>query len=542
MRPSLFSLVVLLVLATGCQQQPQQDYLDQPREAVLESGAGVLPVLQKSLNDSDPLIQGKAAVRLGLWVGHKGTPEQKAEAIQTLAQALEDAPVDVQLAILDALGEIGPEAIKTLAKGLEEEDPELRTRAVASVIKAAQGDAGIGSDGSAAMVEVLQKAFGDEDPTVRASVVRDIGFLGTRGTTLKIVPIKGLEGQIDAETTELLVGILERGLNDEVMEVSRDAGVSAWQFGPEIGWPLLEKALDSESIAARRGALLAIAELPVEPSVIGRLGPGFAERDRPSPEELAKAQELFERGFQDDNLLVRLAAAETAIVLEPDAVRPGVIADIGKATELGDASLWQQGLQTLADQVARKGTPEQKAETSQHLGGGLENVDRSTAEEIFVVLARLGPPALPVLEQLVESNHAEIPVMAISCVNQMFDSMRRGYESQTYATDFDSDDEASAMKVIEAGLKSEDLELHLGAVEAAMKLRSQPPPAGIVPAIEKALQAEGGDLSGQLPRIESVANYLGRKGKLGEKAAILQAIESISEHAGAEAEGEAEGP
>lgn len=542
MRPFLFLLIVLLVPATGCQQQPQQDYLDQPREAVLESGAGVLPVLQKSLSDSDPLIQGKAAVRLGLWVGHKGTPEQKAEVIQTLALALEDASVDVQLAILDALGEIGPEAIKTLAKGLEKEDPELRTRAVASVIKAAQGDAVMDSDGSARMVEVLQTAFGDEDPAVRANVVRGIGFLGTRGTTLKIVPIEGSEGQIDAKAKELLSGILERGLNDEAVEVCRDAGVSAWQFGPEIGWPLLEKALESESIAARRGALLAIAELPVEPSVIGRLGPGFADRDRPSPEELAKAQELFERGFQDDDLLVRLAAGEAAIVLEPNAVRPGVIADIGKATELGDAALWKQGLQKLADQVARKGTPEQKTETAQRLASLLENVNRSTAEEIFVVLARLGPVALPVLEQLVESGRADMPLMAIGCVGQMFDGTRRGYESQTYATDFDSDDEASAMEVIEAALKSDDLGLQLSAVEAGMKLRSQPPPAGVVAAIEKALRAEGVDVSSQLPRIKSVANYLGKKGRPDEKAAVLQAIERIDDDAGTAADGAAEGP
>lgn len=545
MRPSLLSLIVVLVLATGCQQQPQQDYLDQPREAVLESGAGVLPVLQKSLGDSDPLIQGKAAMRLGLWVAHKGTPEQKAEVVQTLAVALDSAPVDVQLAILEALGEIGPEAVKALAKGLEKEDPEVRTRAITSVINAAQGGAvksAIEPDDSATMVEVLQKAFRDEDPAVRASVVRGIGFLGTRGTTLKIVPIKGSEGQVDTEVRELLSRILEKGLNDEAEEVSRDAGVSAWQFGPEIGWPMLEKALDSENTAVRRGALLAIAELPVEPSVISRLGPGFAERDRPSPEELAKAQELFERGFQDDDLLVRLAAAETAIVLEPDAVRPGVIADIAKATELGDAALWQKGLQKLADQVARKGTPEQNTETAERLAVLLENVDRSTAEEIFVVLARLGPPALPVLEQLVASDRADMPMMAINCVSQMFDGTRRGYESQMYATDFDSDDEASAMKVIEAALKSEDLDLQLSAVEAGMKLRSQPPPAGIVAAIEKALQAERADVSIQLPRIKSVANYLGKKGKPDLKAAILQSIESIGDDSGPEAEAAAEGP
>jgi HEAT repeat protein len=535
MRPSLFSLIVALILATGCQQQPQQDYLDQPREAVLQSGAGILPVLQKSLGDSDPLIQGKAAIRLGLWVGHKGTPEQKAEVVQALALALESAQIEGQLAILEALGEIGPEAVKPLAKGLEGEDPELRTRTVTSVIKAAQGGAvkaAMDSDDSATMVELLQKAFQDDDPQVRAVVVHGIGFLGTRGTALKIVPVQDPGSQIDLQGREFLVGMLERGLNDEAVEVCRNAGVSAWQFGSEIGWPMLEKALDGENSAARRGALLAIADLPVEASVIGRLGPGFAERDRPSPEELAKAQELLERGFRDDDLLVRLAAAEAAIVLEGNAVRQEAIADIGKAAALGDSALWQKRIRNLADQVAKKGTSEQKTILAQQLANFVENVDRSTAEDGFVVLARLGPTALPVLEQLIESDRADIPVMAVNCVSQMFDGTRRGYESPEYETNFDSDDEAEAMGVIEQALKIDDLELQLCAVEAGMKLRSQPPPAGIVSAIEMALRSEGVDVSNQLPRIKSVANYLGKKGKPDQKAAILQAIESIGDDAG----------
>ena len=65
--------------------------------------------------------------------------------------------------------------------------------------------------------------------------------------------------------------------------------------------------------------------------------------------------------------MVRLAAAETAIVLEPDTLRPVAVTDIGKAADLRNTALWQPVLRRLADWVAQKGTSEQKAETAQHL-------------------------------------------------------------------------------------------------------------------------------------------------------------------------------
>lgn len=542
MRQLSLLLVAVLSLATGCRQQPPRDLLRQPREAVLQWGPEVLTTLEQALADDDPLIRAKAIVRLGVWVGRKGSPEQKATTAETLARALADDQPSVRTAALNALGQIGPQAIPALRKGLEHEDPEMRAVAVASVVNAARGGtvkSSINREDFVAMMQTLRKAFLDDDPQVRASVVHGLGFLGVRGTGSKFLPIESRERQVGAQSRQLLIQMLEEGLDDEAVEVCQEAGVSLWQFGPDTG-SLLEEAFKSESTAVRRGVLLAIAELPMGPAAIQRIVPSFSQRDRPSDEEQTRARTLVESGLRDEDLLVRLAAAETAIVFEPNEVRSEVIAVIGEATERGDPDLWQHVLRRLADHVAQKGTSQQKTQMTESLEKSLPEVDRSAAETIFWVYSKVGREAIPTLERVAGGDDPDMPMMAVGCLNQMFEPSRLGYEASIYATNFNAEDEAKAMRVIEQALKDEDLETQLSAAEAGMKLRSQPPHASLVSVIEKALQAEEADLATQHARIESVAVYVGRRGASEQKEAIVRTLEDVADNGAPEVKATAE--
>ncbi|MDI6720349.1 MAG: HEAT repeat domain-containing protein [Methanomicrobiales archaeon] len=176
-------------------------------------------LLAEALDDPDPGVRWKAAEALG----KLGAP-----AVDPLLIALRGGDVDVRWKAAVALGDIGdPRAIAPLADLLDDEDRYVRTRAADALgriggpseqvlihllarggkLERCGAALGLGKIGDPAAVEALLAALGDADPDVRDAAVRAFGEIGEPAVAPLIGLLRSAPGDIRREAVRSLVQI-----------------------------------------------------------------------------------------------------------------------------------------------------------------------------------------------------------------------------------------------------------------------------------------------------------------------------------------------
>ena len=188
---------------------------------VFQAREAITVLTEVVVNDSDKFTRCYAAIALGRIGGVDATA-----SIPSLAKVLgkSDTPDEVRTAIADVLGQFGTcasEAVPELATLLKDKQPEVRLR------RAAVALARVGPSVKTVM-PALKEALGDDDRSVRCSVVRAIGNIG-------------------ADARDLVPDLVKR-LGDDSLEVRIAAIEEIGNIGPEA-----KAAVTALTVAAKDG-------------------------------------------------------------------------------------------------------------------------------------------------------------------------------------------------------------------------------------------------------------------------------------------------
>jgi HEAT repeat protein len=183
-------------------------------------------------SDSKPLVRRSAAFALG----NIGSASPEAE--EALKKALADGNDAVRQNVAWALGRIGPTAVPTLRKALQDRDSLVCRDAAASI-------AVLGKDGRAALPEMLTCCTPDRDPELRKIALA------------ALVKLVGPEDR-------LAVQPLTQALNDRDVEIKRNAALALSNIGgPDAASavPVLLDALRGGDLELKRQAAAAIKNI-----------------------------------------------------------------------------------------------------------------------------------------------------------------------------------------------------------------------------------------------------------------------------------------
>jgi len=195
-----------------------------------ENAAPALPLLETALADTNPVVRMRALKTWGILLGEKARPAGLA--------ALKDPDPGVRaqgVALLPADGE----SVGALEKALEDEDPEVRSKALCKVSRADKEGA----------VPLLLTALKDKIPEVRVRAARGLGAFNV----IHYAPHGDLQHAVTA---------LAGALRDGSPEVRKAAAISLRRLGVKASEaaPALAAALKDPDAEVRKTAAEALAE------------------------------------------------------------------------------------------------------------------------------------------------------------------------------------------------------------------------------------------------------------------------------------------
>ena len=279
----------------------------------------LIGVLDRSENEE---IRKRAAEALGQLEDH----DDRRDIVSALVDAAETDESAVASAAIDALDELGGDAIETLIASMADVDFDdgaadwARAKAFTQALSAevpelrmAAANA-LGDVGDADSVPHLTKRFEDPDPRVRARAARACGLIGdARATDALTGLLSDPKAGVRREAAESLGRIGNRqalqallALYDDDSEIVRRIAVSGFgKFDTDRPVEALVEALGDPSPAVRRTAVYALIELlanvPTEQSheiretVVAELSAGDGTVVEPLVELLEESTQVAQR-------------------------------------------------------------------------------------------------------------------------------------------------------------------------------------------------------------------------------------------------------
>jgi len=200
------------------------------------------------------------------------SPEARAQAVEALAEALQDEDPVVRVTAADALGDAGAQAaaaVPALLLAIEDEEPYVRSAAAEALGR-------IGSAAVPKMLEALQGghrslriracvALGGFGPEARDAVPALVEALEDPDAVIRMVAARSL-GQIGSEAKSAVPALVE-ALQDEDRNVRDRAAVTLGELGPDAkeAIPGLKAAMEDEDEAVRKEAARAIERIRAAP-------------------------------------------------------------------------------------------------------------------------------------------------------------------------------------------------------------------------------------------------------------------------------------
>ena len=244
--------------------------------------ASVVPLLEKSLKDDQPVVRLAAAGALYhtgrkvMWdqvraVTSAANPEERATALRLLGdlkddrglavllEAIKDVQPSVRGAAASALGDLGkPEGTAAVEQALTDKIPAVRTSAAVS----------LGELGYSRSVPPLKQALSDPSPVVQAAALSALLRIGepvqnlmdtvnrllqqqdpgTRSATARAL------GRAEGKSRDIAIDVLSDILNDPIPRPRIAAVRSLGQIGGDSVIPILKHTLHDEDDAVRAAA------------------------------------------------------------------------------------------------------------------------------------------------------------------------------------------------------------------------------------------------------------------------------------------------
>jgi HEAT repeat protein len=225
----------------------------------------IMPTLQRALKDKNPEARAAACGVIGL-LGAKGKA-----AIPTLIDSLKDKDLTVVMAAVNALGDIGPIARESAAALLQ-----LSGYADFFILEPFVG-AALGNMGEAVVPE-LAAALSEKTIERRRVAAYALGSMGAEARGAVKALTKSLDddvwnmrflaaralGNIGKEATSA-VARLGSATSDKMVQVRIQSALAVWQIAGETKYvPLLARALEDESVAARESACQALTTMAAD--------------------------------------------------------------------------------------------------------------------------------------------------------------------------------------------------------------------------------------------------------------------------------------
>jgi HEAT repeat protein len=442
-------------------------------------------------------------VRLGVLkeLGNSNHPD----AVKPLAKMLDDPAPGVRREAISTLGKLG--AMEALIRALDNADREVRWHAVNF----------LGKTKNAGVVEPLIKVLGDGEPEVRRKAVKVLGGIKDARVVEPLIKALGDPDHDvcrqaaytlgDIKDTKAVKPLVELLLGNADYSVRYAAAGALGDINDTKAVEPLIKALNDPVAGVRGRAAGALGELgdarAVEPLIkmLGDEIPGVRWAAAIPLGELgdARAVEPLIKALSDKNPSVRLYVAEAlGAIKDAKAVEP-----LTKALDDADKTVRRYAADALA--AIKKPIKEEKSsnEKMDKLVSQLGGKKAGDIEAAQKELTKIGLPALPKLTKAMRSADGNLAKTA----SQVVDTITKNLAPS-----------------IETLVKNLGAEKHLTREDAYKQLKKIGWPA--LPAIRKALESKDPEVSS---RVKKLIKEIGESSAVSKEEAIRIARRKIFE-------------